>query len=296
MANAALWGAVLKADAHESQDAIHRGANVNFQGTLGGDTALHLVCSRITHRVDKNEKLLDIVKVLILAQADLAIKNNAGNTALNIAKRRKYLPIVELLQDPSSCDPPPPPTPPPTPPKQLEELDRDELLEKVKELQSRLKMAERKAIEAENQASALKDQNQKLMQQSGYNFPVESIKKQELKPLPLPAGINQTAPVMMDTFDSIHSDRSFGDGRQQLQPLDSDSRTNGMSATVSEVGMQGLSQGNRLQASVSSPALGANEMRASGAVEPEVLLKQMLQRGDISFKEYKQQLQKLAQR
>lgn len=294
MTNAAMWAAALKTDVRSLQGAIDDGADVNFQGKVGGDTALHIVCSSMNNNIDlsaTNQKVLDVVKILILAKADLSIKNNVGNTALDIAKRKKYTAVAELLMDPHSVEPPPPPTPPPTPPKRLEECEGDELLDRAHDAVQRAEQAEQRAVEAEQKAAALEEQNRKLMAQLGleYNLPDITGKHQPLQPLQLSAGqgdarnFNIAGQMEMDHLVSA-VDTMQGGNKQQLQPL---RRQPGQS--LGHVVDNGQGQRNQLQPSASAPAL------SSLPQGPEALLKQMLQRGDINFKEYKEQLAKLKQ-
>jgi len=266
------------------QDAIDNGADVNFQGRVGGDTALHIVCSNINNNdlsvTNPNEKVLDVVKILILAKADLSIKNNVGNTALDIAKRKKYRAVAELLLDPHSVEPPPLPTPPPTPPKSLDQCEGDELLDRAHEAVQRAEQAERRAVEAEHKAAVLEEQNRKLMEELGYKLPDTAGKMQPLQPLQLSAGQGDTRNIDASDISAIQS----GSNIHQLQPLQP-------SATMSIVDVhERHGQRQQLQPSVSAPALPSMNSLSQG---PEVLLKQMLQRGDITFKEYKIQLVKL---
>lgn len=287
MAQASLWGSVLKGDTQALQDALENGANVNFQGKLGGDTALHLVCSNISiTNTAANAKLLDVAKLLILAEADINIKNNSGNTPLDIAKRKKDKSFAELLQTPESISPLEPVTPEPPPVEDLpplEDLEGDQLLERAKQAEERAEAAERRAAQAGARVAELEEQNRSLMQKAGYSIPPDTIgKKQPLQPLDLPAGRGDVS------YTYEQEQHYLGNGRQQLQPL-SAAQHNGMAATVSMVPQQRQQQ--TLQTSYSTPALAAPGDVAKG---PEFMLRELLQRGDITFKEYKEQQKKMA--
>jgi hypothetical protein len=139
--------------------------------------------------------------------------------------------------------------------------------------------------------AALEEQNRKLMAQLGleYNLPDITGKHQPLQPLQLSAGqgdarnFNIAGQMEMDHLVSA-VDTMQGGNKQQLQPL---RRQPGQS--LGHVVDNGQGQRNQLQPSASAPAL------SSLPQGPEALLKQMLQRGDINFKEYKEQLAKLKQ-
>lgn len=71
--------------------AIALGANVNFTCRCENDwSPLHIAA---------NENRYDIAKVLLENNADINIKNNCGNTPLDLAKNRYNKNIVKLLTE-----------------------------------------------------------------------------------------------------------------------------------------------------------------------------------------------------
>ena len=136
---------------------------------------------------------------------------------------------------------------------------------------------------------ALEEQNRELMQQAGYSIPDTIGKNQPLRPLNLPAGQGE---IRRDAYEEqpIQENR-----RQQLEPLSSEPQQSGMASTMSTIGDLAQRGQTQLKSSFSTPALAAplSEDMTKG---PEFLLKDMLQRGEISFKEYKDQKKKLAEK
>ncbi|PCI37399.1 MAG: hypothetical protein COB50_03775, partial [Thiotrichales bacterium] len=69
----------------------HKSININFADN-DGDTPL--ICA-----VDQKQEYHEIVDILLQSGANTNVKNNGGKTALSIAKAKKYLKIIKLLED-----------------------------------------------------------------------------------------------------------------------------------------------------------------------------------------------------
>ena len=143
--------------------------------------------------------------------------------------------------------------------------------------------------------AALEQQNQQLMaQMGGYNFPQDDGKKQPLQPLRLAPGQGQADAARAaggDSSQQIAAALGSMTKPKQLQPLPSNSNPMA-AATMSIVDVVDDRQQQRQQRQQLQPSASAPALSQAG---PEALLQAMLQRGDINFREYKEQLKKLKQ-
>jgi ankyrin repeat protein len=89
----ALFTATLEGKSHIVEYLIIQGANVNAR-TTSGDTAL--ICAS---RRNKNKSHEFIFQLLLLADADITLLNNNGNSAMNYAQKNNHSDLIALLNN-----------------------------------------------------------------------------------------------------------------------------------------------------------------------------------------------------
>lgn len=87
----------MRGDVEGLRQALHEGANANCVGKAGGETALH-IASRKGH--------LEVVRELLLVEADVSIANAMGKTPSDLAAQQQHLEVKELLEKPREPDMP----------------------------------------------------------------------------------------------------------------------------------------------------------------------------------------------